>query len=365
MNLENKVNNKIRSLKILSLKVVHALYRDSLNDLPIPRDLKSKLINYGSKGCMVLQGPKMAQMKGILGLKINSSGNIMISNSKDSTTWVRVRNEDGKYITQHVLFVSADFRREVHGLDASYDCNIIVTGSWDSLIKIWKLMPYNKYECVQVLENNVALVFAVVLSKDYKTIISGSTHGIIMVFELDEKGEYKLKQILEDHLGAVFSLVLSKDSKILISGSEDKTITVWKLNDEGSYECIQILAGHENCIYSLVISENCETLISCSKDKSIRVWKLDDFNKYELYQVLGSENSIFSLAMSEDAEILVSGTRDISIWKKDLNGEYQLINILKGHKDAIYSLAVTKDKKTIFSGSEDKTIRVWDMEYFI
>ena len=107
--------------------------------------------------------------------------------------------------------------------------DVIVSGSDDMKIKIWKNIGYrNRIDC-----NNWNVI------KEY----SGHTHSV-----------RTLCQINEDTFA---------------SGSFDGTIKIWNLNEN---EPIQSLEGHKSYVISVINIKNGD-LVSCSNDHTIKIWR--------------------------------------------------------------------------------------------
>lgn len=69
-------------------------------------------------------------------------------------------------------------------------------------------------------------VKSVAISPDGQTLISGSADTIIKIWCLNTA---KLKHTLTGHSDAVNSVTVSPDGQILVSGSADKTIKIWRV----------------------------------------------------------------------------------------------------------------------------------------
>lgn len=367
---EKPLRRIVPSLEFLSSKAIAKKYEELnyLDQLQIPSGLKTRLINYGSKGYMLLKGQKGP----ILNIKSNKAGNVLASSSYDGTVWIRIRDENGKYFVKHALFVVADHIKGSYILPIGIgnDFNIIVTGAWDGFIKIWKLQANGKYLCTQTLYDHISQtlydptsrIFALTMSNNGKVIVSSSQEKTI-IWMRNSSNEYIYKASLRI---SIYSVIVSEDAEIIISGLRNK-IRIDKLNNDSQYELFQILEEHTEVVYALALSKDYKIIVSASFDKTIKIWKLNSNNEYVCTQTLKTKDKVSALAMSEDCQIIVNGLQSgaIEIWQLNNNQEYECINDINGHSETVTSLNLISDSKTLISGSEDGTIRIWDMEYFI
>ena len=118
--------------------------------------------------------------------------------------------------------------------------DVIISGSDDMKIKVWKNMGYiNKRNII----NNWKVI------KEY----SGHTHSVRTLCKINED--------------------------TFASGSFDGSIKIWNLNEN---EAIQSLEGHKSYVISVIKIKNGE-LVSCPNDHTIKIWRkyIDLDKKYE------------------------------------------------------------------------------------
>ena len=198
-------------------------------------------------------------------------------------------------------FVKPGHRGRVVALAETPD-GLLISGSWDSTIKIWD-----------------------------------STTGACL-------------RVLKGHKKEVTCLALMQNGCI-VSGSLDKTLRIW---DPATGECLHVLKGHRAIIDCVaILQDGC--VVSGSYDKTLRIW--DPATGDCLYVLKGHENVVTCLAVLPNGNI-VSGSRDhtLRIWNPSMG---ECSHIITGHKDDITCLVVLQNRY-IASGSRDKTIRIWD-----
>ncbi len=176
------------------------------------------------------------------------------------------------------------------------------------------------------------------------SIITGSDDSLIKIWDIETGA---LKKILIGHIGGVWSLESS--DKFLISGATDRTLRIW---DMDSGRTIHELLGHTSTVRCLTIFR--DKIISGSRDATIRIWNLHTGESIKT--LTGHTGSVRCIDICD--YFIVSGSYDNTcrVWNVE-TGEclYELI----GHTHRIYSIACSS--KYIISGSQDNTARIWDV----
>jgi len=263
-----------------------------------------------------------------------------------------------------------------------FDDNILVSGSYDSTIKIWDI------ETGQELRTLTGHALGVrCLQFDKTKLVSGSLDGTLKVWDM-RSGQ--VIRTFPGHDGAVISLHF--DGMILASGSQDKTIRVRNFKD-----CSRVvLRGHTDWVNAVKVHAASQTLYSASDDCTVRVWDLVSktcvrvFNEHagQVQQVLplpidfelpepegdasaGSdderqeEDTVSALELAPIAShsrpanprYIISGGLDSTIRLWDVNTG-RCVRTFFGHLEGVWALAA--DTLRMISGANDGMVKVWD-----
>lgn len=263
-----------------------------------------------------------------------------------------------------------------------FDDNILVSGSYDSTIKIWDIETGQE---LRTLSGHALGVRC--LQFDKTKLVSGSLDGTLKVWDM------KAGQVIRTfpgHSGAVISLHF--DGTILASGSQDKTIRVRNFKD-----CSRVvLHGHTDWVNAVKVHAASQTLYSASDDCTVRVWDLVSktcvrvFNEHvgQVQQVLPLPID-FELPESEPEEAaeqsqddedhesnhapvlalaplqgrpahpryVLSGGLDSTIRLWDVNSG-KCVKTFFGHLEGVWALAA--DTLRMISGANDGMVKIWD-----
>lgn len=177
-------------------------------------------------------------------------------------------------------------------------------------------------------------------------LISGSFDSTIKIWDLQSR---ECKNTLEGHTSRVNCLVLHGDQ--LISGSGDKTIKIWDLKTN---ECKYTLTGLEHEISSFIIANG--LLYAGDLDGKIKIW---DLKTNTCTATLEGEHKdeVSSLLVVDGMLISSSFDETIKMWDLKTN---TCIGTLNGHTGLITSLVSAG--QMLISCSYDCTIKIWDFK---
>ncbi|KAN0075185.1 hypothetical protein V8E54_007796 [Elaphomyces granulatus] len=237
----------------------------------------------------------------------------------------------------------------VRSVAFSPDSKKVVSGSYDSTVRIWDITTG---QADQTLTGHSDLVTSVAFSPDGKKVVSGSSDRTVRVWDITTG---QADQALTGHSVEVTSVAFSPDGKKVVSGSYDLTVRVWNIT---TGQADQTLTGHSDEVMSVAFSPDGKKVVSGSGDSTVRVW---DITTGQADQTLtGHSDVVRSVAFSPDGKKVVSGCYDSTVRVWDITTG-QADQTLTGHSDKVSSVAFSPDGKKVVSGSGDSTVRVWDI----
>ena len=281
----------------------------------------------------------------------------------------------------------------------SEDCQTVVAGCSDGLVRVWKISEENKGEAV--LRGHNDWVKCVALSHDGRRVISGSPDKTVRVWDIssmtiegcdsavnakEEKKIYKLSVSIDGQLVAtahesgtitihnaqtgrlnsamlgnpyskVTSITISNGNRYVVSGSTDNTIQIWDATT--GMQVGDPLHGHNGCVRTVAIGSECRWLVSGSDDKTLRRWELPS-GKPIGQPFVGHAWSVTCVVICSDDQLVVSGSADGTVRMWDSSSGKTVGSPLR-HDEGVASVAVSRDKQQIISMDRGDKVYCWDI----
>lgn len=196
---------------------------------------------------------------------------------------------------------------------------LIITGSRDSTLRIWKLPKQTDPRSIQSEADADA-----------------------------EDSPYHVRT-LTGHQHSVRAIAAYGDT--LVSGSYDCSVRVWKIS---TGETVHRLQGHAQKVYSVVLDNERNRCISGSMDYLVKIWSLETGSA--LYTLEGHSSLVGLLDLNCDRLVSAAADSTLRIWDPE-NGQCK--STLTAHTGAI--TCFQHDSQKVISGS-DRTLKMWDIK---
>ncbi|KAL8748242.1 MAG: hypothetical protein Q9184_007473 [Pyrenodesmia sp. 2 TL-2023] len=257
-----------------------------------------------------------------------------------------------------------------------YEGDVLVSGSTDRSVRVWDI-PTGR--CTQVFQGHTSTVRCLqilmptevgkasdgrpIMMPKQPLIITGSRDSNLRVWKLPRPGEPEYFQagppaddaecpyfvrMLNGHHHSVRAIAAYADT--LVSGSYDCTVRVWKIS---TGEMVHRLAGHSQKVYSVVLDPKRNRCISGSMDNMVKVWSLDSGTA--LYNLEGHTSLVGLLDLQQDRLVSAAADSTLRIWDPE-TGFCKAT--LKAHTGAI--TCFQHDGQKVISGS-DRTLKMWNV----
>ncbi|KAI9741346.1 MAG: SCF ubiquitin ligase complex subunit cdc4 [Cirrosporium novae-zelandiae] len=259
-----------------------------------------------------------------------------------------------------------------------YVGNTLVSGSTDRSVRVWDI---KNERCTQIFQGHTSTVRCLqiimpvkvgetvdgrpIMTPNEPLIVTGSRDSNIRIWKLpreDENTFYQTSQqqskdddenpffirVLAGHAHSVRAVAAYADT--LVSGSYDTTVRVWKIS---TGETIHRLQGHTQKVYSVVLDHKRNRCISGSMDNLVKVWSLDTGSI--LYNLEGHSSLVGLLDLNNDRLVSAAADSTLRIWDPETG---QCKSTLTAHTGAI--TCFQHDAIKVVSGS-DRTLKMWNV----
>jgi len=245
------------------------------------------------------------------------------------------------------------------------DKSMLVTGSRDKTIMVWKLEENKTDEHKKIvpivgkmyrrLVGHNHFVSDVSISSDAKYVLSSSWDTTLRLWNA-ETGE--VQQLFAGHKKDVLSAAFAPDNKKIVSSSRDHTINVF--NTIGiSQHVMKDANSHSDWVTCVRFSPNVEdpVMVSAGRDKVVKVWNMTDFTLK--HNLKGHLSYINAVTVSPDGSLCASGGKDGVAMLWDLNEGKNLSSLDAGGE--IYALCFSPNRYWL-CGAVGSLIKIWDLE---
>jgi len=245
------------------------------------------------------------------------------------------------------------------------DKSMLVTGSRDKTIMIWKLEENKTDEHKKLvpivgkmhrrLVGHNHFVSDVSISSDAKYVLSSSWDTTLRLWNA-ETGE--IQKLFSGHKKDVLSAAFSPDNKKIVSSSRDHTINVF--NTIGiSQKVMNDPSAHSDWVTCVRFSPNVEdpVMVSAGRDKVVKVWDMTNFTLK--HNLKGHTSYINAVTVSPDGSLCASGGKDGVAMLWDLNEGKNLSSLDAGGE--IYALCFSPNRYWL-CGAVGSLIKIWDLE---
>merc|ERR1712096_186458 len=238
--------------------------------------------------------------------------------------------------------------------------DVLLSSSRDKTVIVWNLNAEDAPSGVcgapkKALKGHSHFVQDVVISSDGQFALSGSWDSILRLWDLNF-GTTARRFV--GHTKDVHSVAFSADNRQIVSASRDRTIKLWNTLGECKYTIED--GGHSESISCVRFSPNASNplIVSGGWDRVVKVWSLTNCKlKTNLFGHTGYVNSV---TVSPDGSLCASGGKDGTAMLWELNEGKHLYSL---DAPSIINALCFSPNRYWLCAATDTLIRIWDLEH--
>jgi len=256
-----------------------------------------------------LQGSDASQFKGIA---FHPRQNLMVTNTPENipVLWgVSYDDTNGCNLTHLAWLEGHD--RTVLSVDFHKWLPFFATGSLDSFVILWELLPEKPYVKRVCSFSHESQIFCVAFHPFLPLIATSGRDDIVRLWQLpSERSQLSLLATLYGHSGWIYSVMFHPTAPFLVTGSQDKTIKLWMILDDLTASCLETLHGHTDTVNSVRFHPSGRFIVSTGMDSTVQVWRLSpNFSSATRVANLEIDDVANCAVFDPTTNILVTGTK--------------------------------------------------------
>ena len=241
--------------------------------------------------------------------------------------------------------------------------NLIVSGSNDSLIRLWRYSETNynfMMENISPFRGHNYSVYCVKFSHNGAMVVSAGLDGLVLVWNV-QTGEI-LNRFSHEESIAFRVCDVSVNDAYVGAGADDNILHLWSLESGAKNE----LLWHENTVFAVSFTQDCQYVASGCSGGSLAIWSVKDSPCLIVSVNDGHDLGVTSCKFQFD-DLLVSVGHDGEIKFWSFNASKKILiceQVIQGHPTSIMNLWIsnTGARNICVTSSGDKTCKVWNTE---
>ncbi len=244
------------------------------------------------------------------------------------------------------------------------DEKTVLTAGQDWRITVWDVSGKAKHS----YKGHTGWIGCLAVDRKNNRVISGSVDSLVKVWELQPRPD-----AIKGHEGAIFAVAISPDNKLVATGGEDRRVNIWDLKTGEKKHSLKADAP-VRCLTFAALDKKLRVIAgieaAASKPGLVLIWDAESgtFDK----ELKGHKGTVNGLAVARGGKMLATAGEDgtARIWDL-VKGEEKLA--YKKHQGPVRSIALLAagpaDGDVAASGGGDGSVRIWltengEMLYF-
>ncbi|KAK4405958.1 Pre-processing factor 19 [Sesamum angolense] len=250
--------------------------------------------------------------------------------------------------------------KKVTSVNFAAEGELVVTGSADKTVRVWRGSEDGTYECRHVLKDHTAEVQAVTVHATNNYFVTASLDNTWCFYEL--ASGLCLTQV-EDTSGSsegYTSAAFHPDGLILGTGTSGALVKIWDVKSQAN---VARFDGHIGAVTAISFSENGYFLATAAQD-GVKLWDLRRLKNFRTFSPYDENTPTQSVEFDHSGSYLALGGSDTRVYQvANVKSEWNCIKTfpdLSGTGKAT-CIKFGPDAKYIAVGSMDRNLRIFGL----
>ncbi|KAL2530275.1 Pre-mRNA-proCES [Forsythia ovata] len=291
---------------------------------------------------------------GILSLDIQYSKDIIATAGVDSNAVVFDRPSG------QIISTLSGHSKKVTSVKFVAEGELVVTGSADKTVRVWKGSEDGNYECSHILKDHTAEVQAITIHATNNYCVTASLDNTWCFYEL--ASGLCLAQV-EDTSGSsegYTSASFHPDGLILGTGTSGSLVKIWDVKTQAN---VARFDGHVGAVTAISFSENGYFLATAAQD-GVKLWDLRKLKNFRTFTPYDENTPTQSVEFDHSGSYLALGGSDIRVYQvANVKSEWNCIKTFPDLSGTGKATCVKfgPDANYIAVGSMDRNLRIFGL----
>ncbi|XP_047337261.1 pre-mRNA-processing factor 19 homolog 1-like [Impatiens glandulifera] len=289
---------------------------------------------------------------GILALDILSSKDIIATAGIDANAVIFDRPSGT------VLSTLSGHSKKVTSVKFVSRADLVVTGSADKTVRVWKESEQGNYDCRHVLKDHTAEVQAVTVHATNSYFVTASLDNTWCFYDLSSG--LCLTQVESPGSGGYTAASFHPDGLILGTGTSDASVKIW---DVKSQTVAATFDGHVGAVTAISFSENGYFLATAAHD-GVKLWDLRKLRNFRTFSLYDENTPTQSVDFDHSGSYLAIAGADTRVYQvANVKSEWNCIKTFPDLSGTGKATCVKfgDDGKYIAVGSMDRNLRIFGL----
>ena len=227
--------------------------------------------------------------------------------------------------------------------------NLLVSGSNDKLVKVWRQESSGTYKCTSTIKdvhNNDVVAVSTHPTNTYACSVGAD--GLWALYDI--VAAECLSSVKDDSDSRYLCGGFHPDGLIFATGGDDSFVKLWDMKNQKS---VARLTGHTGAVAAHSFSENGYYVATAAAD-GVKLW---DLRKLKNFMSINAVSNATSVVFDSSGRYLAVGGIEATVY--DVKKDWEVVKVWEVKKGPVTALSFAPDATALYLGAGDHNLRVY------